>query len=209
MLSEELSHILQRISCSDYNGKSFNEFVIVETDAASVIKKVTINNIDRANTVDGIDWFSFDPDRGRNGPVMSTLLTVEETRINDNAVVGEKIVHLYHHKACDHIMVINKSGKLTVLYFELKTGATGFKFQFVSSQCFVRYLVDVCNSIGGKNFEIEKERFIVFHAASALVNKTVSPAQQVKELKQSTPDKPYKVYVNTPAKAFPFNQFYA
>ncbi|KAB0285777.1 hypothetical protein M4C91_26110 [Klebsiella pneumoniae] len=203
MLSEKLSHMLQRISCSKYNGKSCNDFNIDENDAASSIKRVTFVDVNKG--VDK-DWFTFDPDRGRNGSVITHILTTE---VDKNVVVGEKIENLYHHKACDNIMIINKDGNLHVIYFEVKCGATGYSFQFKSSQCFVRYIVDICNMIGGVNFKITEERFILLHAVPAIAKKPVSYASEIESIKKSKPDSPHKIYVSSATKTLNFSAIYA
>lgn len=202
MLTEDLSHMLQRITCSDYNGKSFSDIIIKEHDQASTIKHVHIKNIDA-----GIqkDWFSFDPDRGRKGGTITNILS---EAVNPNFVVGASIANLYHHKACDQIIVINNNGKLHVIYVELKCGATGYSYQFKSSQCLLRYIVNICNLIGGKSFEVEKERFIVFHAVSGLSNKTLSFQSNIENIKKSNPEKPHKIYVSGAIKEINFNSIY-
>jgi len=203
MLSENLSHMLQRISCSNYNGKSCNDFHIDENDDASSIKRVTFTDVSR-----GIDkdWFSFDPDRGRNGPVITHILT---NSVDENIVVGNKIEHLYHHKACDNIMIINKGGDLHIIYFEVKCGATGYSFQYKSSQCLVRYIVDICNLIGGVDFKIKEERFILLHAVPTLAKKPVSYASEIESIKKSKPDSPHKIYISSSTKSLNFNSIYA
>ncbi|HCE8854647.1 hypothetical protein ACO1ZW_23880 [Enterobacter kobei] len=203
MLSEKLSHMLQRISCSTYNGKNCNDFNIDENDVSSSIKRITFIDVNQG--VDK-DWFTFDPDRGRNGSVITHILT---TSVNSNVVVGNQIENLYHHKACDNIMIINNNGELHVIYFEVKCGATGYSFQYKSSQCFVRYIVDICNLIGGVDFKIIKERFILFHAVPALAKKSVSFASEIESIKKSKPDSPHKIYVSSSTKTLNFNSVYA
>lgn len=202
MLTEDLSHMLQRLSCSSFNGKSFSNLLIKEHDPSSTITNIHITNID-----DGVekDWFSFDPDRGRSGGTITKILS---DSVNNNYVVGEAIENLYHHKACDQIIVINNSGKLHVIYIELKCGAVGYNYQFRSSQCFVRYLVEICNIIGEKSFQIEKERFIVFHSVSGLSNKALSFESQIESLKKSKPNKPHKIYVSGKTKEIKFNSIF-
>lgn len=202
MLTEELSHMLQRLSCSDFHGKSFSDILIKEHDQASTIKNVHIKNIDEGLQK---DWFSFDPDRGRLGGTISNILTES---VNQNHVVGTAIKDFYHHKACDQIMVINNNGKLHIIYIELKCGATGYTYQFKSSQCLVRYIVNICNMIGGKCFEIEKERFIVFHAVPGLNSKSLSYQSQIENIKKSKPDKPHKIFVSGSTKELNFSAIY-
>ena len=203
MLTEDLSHMLQRISCSSFNGKSFTDIIIKEDDEKSTIKSIHIKEIESSSPK---DWFSFDPDRGRAGGTISKILSES---INQSHVVGKAIDNLYHHKACDQIMIINNDGKLHVIYFDLKCGATGYNYQFKSSQCFVRYLVNICNILGNKSFEIEKERFIVFHAISSLSNKSLSFQSQIDSIKKSKPDNPHKIYVSGKTKELYFGSIYA
>lgn len=206
VLSENLSHMLQRLSCSSYNGKSCNDFNIEENDPASSIKRVTIRGVKNSTNGNDKDWFTFDPDRGRCGDIITSILT---TNVDQNVVVGSKIEHLYHHKACDNIMIINNDNKLHVIYFEMKCGALGYSYQFKSSRCLVRYIVDICNIIGGLNFEIVKERYILFHNLSNLAKKPVSFQSEIDSIKKSEPDNPHKIYVSTANKEIQFSSIFA
>ena len=82
-----------------------------------------------------VDWFSFDPDRGRGrAAVMSPLLATGA--IHD------------HHRACDCVVIINRGRQLTVLYLDLKSGnPTGYSGQSLERALVEKDGVDVRSEV--------------------------------------------------------------
>ncbi len=108
MLANAMVNLKDSLSCITYNGAQHTHILIEESDDAAKLKKITLS-------APMGDWFSFDPDYGRkckrihrpcNAEVMSPLLAID----------GHN-----HHRACDCVVMVNRGGRLTLVYTDLKS----------------------------------------------------------------------------------------
>lgn len=172
-LSAELQKLSASLSCCNYNGAQHTHLLIKETDPLAVLKKVTLN-------APSGDWFGFDPDKGRGtARQMSPLLAVGNQHD--------------HHRACDCVVIINRGGELTALYFDLKSGnPKGYAGQFKSTRQFVSYALGLLEEFHGIKLFLADERFIVLWGGKpALLNKTTT-VPKIEKLGRTLPDKAHK-----------------
>lgn len=182
-LTAPLQQLHDSLSCCTYNGAQHTHMLIKETDPAAKLKSVTL----AAPTG---DWFSFDPDTGRGrASQMSPLLATGA--VHD------------HHRACDCVVLVNRSGKLTALYVDLKSGnPIGYSGQFRSTRQFVRYALGLLEEFHEMKLTLAEERFVVlFGGKRALLNKTTT-VPKLEKLGKTQPDKPHKREVPQPASLY-------
>lgn len=178
-LSKEMQQLHAMLSCCTYQGNQHTHVLIEEHDVLAKLKKVTL-------TASNGDWFSFDPDKGRGNPaLMSPLLATG--KMHD------------HHRACDCVVLIRRSEKLTALYIDLKSGnPSGYSGQFKSTRQFVRYALGLLYEFHGCSLDLAEERYVVFYGGKpALINKTTT-VPKAEKIGQTRPDKPYKREVSNP-----------
>lgn len=182
-LTAQLQQLHDSLSCVTYNGAQHSHVLIKETDPAAKLKSVTL-------FAPAGDWLSFDPDKGRGKVAqMSPLLAT-------GAEHG-------HHRACDCVVLINRTGQLTALYVDLKSeNPVGYSGQFKSTRQFVRYALGLLEEFHGIKFTLAKERFVVLYGGKpALLNKTTT-VPKLERFGKTQPDKPYKLKVSQPAKLY-------
>lgn len=182
-LSEPLQLLHDSLSCCTCNGAQYTHVLIKETDPAAQLKSVTLI----ASTG---DWFGFDPDKGRGKTAqMSPLLATGAAHD--------------HHRACDCVVLINRSGQLTALYMDLKSGnPVGYSGQFKSTRQFVRYALGLLEEFHGIKLTLAEERFVVLYGGKpALLNKTTTVPKPDK-IGKTQPDKPHKREVTQPARLY-------
>lgn len=183
-LSAELQKFTDSLSCCTYNGAQHIHVMIEETDASAKLTKVTL-------LASNGDWFSFCPDKGRGRAAkMSPLFTVGP---------GHD-----HHRACDSVTIINDSGKLRVLYIDLKSGnPVGYSGQFKSTRQFVRYAIGLLEEFHGTKFTLAEERFVVLYGGgkAPLLNKKPT-VPKMERIRATRPDKPYKREVSDKARLY-------
>lgn len=179
-LSPALQQFHDSLSCCTYNCAQHSHVQIKESDPAAKLKSVTL-------TAPVGDWFSFDPDKGRGKAAqMSPLLAT--SAVHD------------HHRACDCVVLINRGGRLTALYVDLKSGnPVGYSGQFKSTRQFVRYAMGLLEEFHGTQLKLAEERFVVLYGGKpALLNKTTT-VPKFDKLGKTQPDNPYKREVPQPA----------
>ena len=182
-LSAELETLHASLSCCTYRGDQHTHVLIEEHDAAANLKSVML-------MAPNADWFSFDPDKGRGKTaLMSQLLAVAKQHD--------------HHRACDCVVLVRRSGKLTALYIDLKSGnPVGYVGQFKSTRQFVRYALGLLAEFHGYALNLDEERYVVLHGGKpALINKTTTVPKSEK-IGKTLPDKPYKREVTNPARLY-------
>lgn len=186
-LTLDLQRLHDSLSCCTYNGAQHAHILINETDPVAKLKSVKLN-------APAGDWFSFDPDGGRkckrihqmcNAVVMSPLLTIG----------GHD-----HHRACDCVVFVNRGGKITALYLDLKSGnPVGYEGQFKSTKQFVRYALGLLEEFHGCKFTLAEERFVVLYGGKpALLNKTTT-VSKAKTIGKTRANEAYKREVSQPA----------
>ncbi len=187
MLLGAMSKLQNLLSCVTYNGAQHTHVQISEADAAATLKKVTL-------IAKNGDWLSFNPDDGRkckhihrscNAVVMSPLLAVD----------GHD-----HHRACDCVVVVNRNGKLVVVYIDLKSGnPVGYAGQFKSTRQFVRYVLGLLEEFHQEKLIISEERYVILHGGKKpLLNKTPS-IPKFQKMGKGKPDAAYKLEVDNSA----------
>ena len=158
---------------------------VQEHDVLAKLKKVTLD----ASTG---DWFSFDPDKGRcigRNTVMSPLLSVGKSHD--------------HHRACDCVVFVRRSGKLTVLYIDLKSGSpNGFEGQFKSTRQFVRYALGLLAEFHGHALSPDDERFVILYGGKPALIKKTRTVPKMENLRNTKPNNPYKREVANPARLY-------
>ena len=182
-LSAELDALHSSLSCCSYNGSQHTHVLIEERDVLAKLKKVTL-------LAPPGDWFSFDPDKGRGKPpLMSPLLATGAQHD--------------HHRACDCVVVVNKGGKLTVLYVDLKSESPkGYSGQFKSARQFVRYACGLLKEFHDHDLTVVEERFVVLYGgATTSINKKTTVPKKV-SLKKMEPTNPLKREVQNDAKLY-------
>lgn len=182
-LSAQLRSLQDSLSCCTYNGAQHTHVLISETDPSAKLKSVTL-------IAPAGDWFSFDPDKGRGKAAqMSPLLATGAAHD--------------HHRACDCVILVNRDGKLTALYVDLKSGnPIGYAGQFKSTRQFVRYALGLLEDFHNTKFTLTEERFVVlFGGKPALLQKTTT-VPKLERLGKTRPDKPHKREVPQPAKLY-------
>lgn len=178
-LSVELEKLNTSLSCCTYRGDQHTHVIIEEQDLLAKLKKVTL-------IAPNGNWFSFDPDKGRGKKaLMSQLLAVG---------AGHD-----HHRACDCVVLIQRDGKLTALYIDLKSeNPTGYAGQFKSTRQFVQYLLGLLSEFYGHNVVLTEERYVVLYGGKpALLNKKPT-VPKVEKIGKTQPNKPYKREVTNP-----------
>jgi hypothetical protein len=180
-LSPALQQLHDSLACTTYNGGQHTHLLIKEGDPAAKLKSVTLN-------APLGDWFAFNPDKGcGKAAQMSPLL----------ATGGQ----FDHHRACDCVVIVNRGGKLCVLYIDLKSGnPVGYAGQFKSTRQFVRYLLGLMEEFHGNTLTLAEERFVVLYGGkSALLAKSTT-VPKVSAIARTQADKPYKREVTQPAR---------
>jgi hypothetical protein len=187
-LSAELDALHATLSCCTYRGDQHTHVLIEEHDDLASLKKVTLD-------LPNGDWFSFDPDRGRavgkKERLMSPLLSVGKAHD--------------HHRACDCVVLVRYSNKLTALYIDLKSGnPSGYAGQFKSTRQFVRYALGLLEEFRDEKkrshkLNLDKERFVVLHGGKpTLINKTTT-VPKIQKLQENSPNNPHRLRVNNAA----------
>lgn len=182
-LTAPLQQLHDSLSCCTYNGAQHSHVLIKETDPLAKLKSVTL-------IAPASDWFSFDPDKGRGkSGQMSPLLATGAAHD--------------HHRACDCVVLVNRDGKLTALYVDLKSGnPIGYSGQFKSTRQFVRYALGLLEEFHGTKLTLAEERFVVLYGGKqVLLNKTTT-VPKLEKLGKTQPDKPHKREVPQPAKLY-------
>lgn len=108
-----------------------------------------------------------------------------------------------HNRACDAVLIRQEAQGISICYIELKSDKpSGYEGQFISTQCFMRYLIDLVNCLCGVEVRIARERFVVFHTdskdASRQGKKTTTshkPGDATSRGKQHGPSSPLKYCV--------------
>jgi hypothetical protein len=172
-LSLGLAQLKDSLSCCTYNGAQHSHILIEEHDVLAKLRRVTL----LASTG---DWFSLDPDKGRGKSALMSPLLASGARHD-------------HHRACDCVAVINRGGKLSIVYIDLKSeNPKGFSGQFKSTRQFVRYLMGLAEEFHGCTLKLVDERFVVLYGGKpSLINKTTTVPKREK-LGATQPDRPYK-----------------
>lgn len=174
-LSSELKKFMESLSCCTYNGSQHTEILIKEDDTHAKLKKATVHMGEG-------DWFSFCPDKGRgNKKIMSPLLTCKK--------------EFDHHRACDCVIIVCKSGKLDVIYIDLKSeNPVGYANQFKSTKQFVYYAIGLLHEFGVQNLQISREHYIILYGGDIPIRKrrTSPETNRTSGLK---PDDAYKLRI--------------
>ena len=182
-LSNALQQLKDSLSCCTYHGDQHSHVLIKEADPAAKLTKVTL-------TAPMGDWFSFDPDKGRGKAAqMSPLLATGK---------GQN-----HHRACDCVVLIDRGGRLTALYVDLKSGnPVGYSGQFKSTRQFVRYALGLLEEFHGTKIVLVDERFVVLYGGKpSLLNKTTT-VPKLSKIGQTLPNKPHKREVSNSAQLY-------
>lgn len=190
MLAVGMQKLKDSLSCCTQNGAQHTQILIKENDVSALLKKVTL-------MAPNGDWLSFDPDEGRkcrrihkssNIVVMSPLLTIN----------GHD-----HHRACDCVVLVNREGKLSVVYIDLKSGNLGgYAGQFKSTRQFVRYALNLLKEFHGEDLEIEQERYVILYGGkSALLNK-MTTVSKINKIGKTKPDAAYKREITNSARLY-------
>jgi hypothetical protein len=182
-LTAELQQLHDSLSCCTCNGAQHTHILIKETDSAAKLKNVTL-------IAPNGDWFGFNPDKGRGKAAQMSPLLATGTAHN-------------HHRACDCVVLINRDGRLTALYVDLKSGnPVGYSGQFKSTRQFVRYILGLLEEFHGFRLTLTEERFVVLYGGKpTLLNKTTT-VPKLEKIGKSQPDKPHKREVPQPAKLY-------
>ncbi|WP_265665584.1 hypothetical protein [Verminephrobacter aporrectodeae] len=183
MLASAMEKLRDSLSCITCDGTQYSHILIKELDNNATLKKVTL-------LAPQGDWFSFNPDDGRKckcNVVMSPLLK------NDKAYG--------HHCACDCVVVINRNGKLIVVYIDLKSGnPVGYEKQFRSTRQFMRYALGLLEEFHEEKMSIVDERYVILYGGKrSSLNKTSTTPPK---MRQSKPDNAYKREVSNSAKLY-------
>lgn len=172
-LSAKLEVLRTSLSCCTYHGDQHTHVMLEEHDTDAKLKKVTL-------IAPNGDWFSFDPDKGRGKKALMSPLLVADA-VHD------------HHRACDCVVLIQREGKLTALYIDLKSGnPKGYSGQFKSTRQFVRYALGLLAEFHGHSLILTEERYVVLHGGKpALLNKTTT-VSKTDRIGKTQPDRAYK-----------------
>lgn len=182
-LSTQLQQLYDSLSCCTYNGAQHTHVLIKENDPSAKLKSVTL-------TAPTGDWFGFDPDKGRGRVAqMSPLLATGAAHD--------------HHRACDCVVLISRSGQLVALYVDLKSSnPVGYSGQFKSTRQFVRYALGLLEEFHGTKLTLAEERFVVFYGGKPALLKKTTTVPKLESIGKTQPDKPYKREVSQPAKLY-------
>jgi hypothetical protein len=172
MLSSAMEKLKDSLSCCTYNGAQHTQILITESDPKAVLRKVTL-------TTSNGDWFSFNPDKGRKGGIMSPLLATGKEHD--------------HHRACDCVIAIKRDKQLHIIYIDLKSNnPKGYIGQFKSTRQFLRYALGLLEDFHGEKFSVPEERYVILYGGKpALLNKQPTVPNKEK-MGKTRPDAPYK-----------------
>ncbi len=148
--TDELGVLRALLGCIRADGAKVSDAILEERNEAK-LKKLTISALT---------------------PGM-LLLATDEGRKRDKAPAcmsplfkGDGVYD--QNRACDAVLLRKASDGLHVYYIELKSDSpSGYKGQFASTQCFMRYLADLSDKLCGCPINISRERYVVFHTDSS------------------------------------------
>lgn len=151
--------LLKLLSCRIVDGRQASEAIIEEKDVSAKLKKITLSDLQPGILVLLID-------EGRKvrlgGKVVIDCMSPLFNITGDS----------HHNRACDAVLIREKSAsECEVVYIDLKSDApSGFKGQFQSTYCFVRYVQALLLELLKVEMKIVKERYVIFHTDSRNAN---------------------------------------
>jgi hypothetical protein len=192
VMPEALEKLKDSLSCVTCNGVQHTHIQLEEHDTSANLRKITL-------FAGGGDWFCFTPDKGNkckrldkktNLVLMPPLLTIGDSHD--------------HHCACDAVILVQREGKLSVLYIEMKSSSKpkGYSKQFKSTRQFVRYALGLLLEFHGLELKIAEERYILFHGGKTpLLNKRPT-VHKTEKIGKTQPEHPFKRQVPDKAKLY-------
>jgi hypothetical protein len=179
MLSDAMEKLKRSLVCVSHNGAQHSHIIIEESDENASLRKVTL-------IAPNGDWFSFEPDKGTQCKRIHSKAKL--VLMSPLLAIGQHD----HHRACDCVVLVNRSGKLTALYVELKSGnPSGYAGQFKSTRQFVRYALGLLEEFHNAKLVLSEERYLVLYSSAPLLGKTTT-VPKLQKLGNSEPSKPFK-----------------
>jgi hypothetical protein len=173
-LTDGLDVIRAILSCVQADGRHVSDVILEEKQEAK-LKKVTVSDLCPQVLV-----LAMDEGRKRNqtAACMSPLFS-------DDGMYDQ-------NRACDAVFLRLTEDGFQVCYIELKSDApSGYEGQFKSTQCFIKYISALSESLCDTPMKVIRERFVVFHTDSSGV-KPLGKKQktQFKPSSANTPKSP-------------------
>lgn len=145
-LTDSLDAIKAILSCVQADGSQVSDVLLEERNEAK-LKKLQISQL-----APGILMLATDEGRKRDraSACMSPLFA-NDGKYDQN-------------RACDAVLLKKTDDGYQVCYIELKSDTpSGYEGQFKSTQCFIRYMIELIKELCGHSIKISRERFVVFH----------------------------------------------
>jgi hypothetical protein len=137
------------LSCIHADGEHVSDALLEERQEAK-LKKLKISEL-----APGMLLLATDEGRKRErSPACMSPLFANDGKYDQN-------------RACDAVLLRKVNDTYQVCYIELKSDSpSGFEGQFKSTQCFIRYVSELSESLCGHSIQVIRERFVVFHTDS-------------------------------------------
>jgi hypothetical protein len=168
-----LDAIQAMLGCVQANGKHVTDTWLEEKQEAK-LKKVRLTEL---------------------GPNMLVLATDEGRKLEKSVCMSPlfAVDGVYdQNRACDAVLLrLSKTG-LEVCYIEMKSDKpSGYQGQFISTHCFMHYVVQLLNELCNIEIKIVRERYIILHTDSSNVAPLGKrPGPRFKPASANTPEKP-------------------
>lgn len=148
--NDELEALRALLGCIQADGARVSDAILEERNEAK-LKKLTISAL-----APGMLLLATDEGRKRDkAPACMSPLFKDDGAFAQN-------------RACDAVLVRKADDGLQVYYIELKSDSpSGFEGQFVSTQCFMRYVEVLAEKLCDCPLRISRERYVVFHTDSS------------------------------------------
>ncbi|MEO6422872.1 MAG: hypothetical protein ABIR84_09395 [Candidatus Nitrotoga sp.] len=148
--TDELDALRALLGCIQADGTHVSDAMLEEKQEAK-LKKLTVSEL-----APGMLLLSTDEGRKRNkGSACMSPLFANDGKYDQN-------------RACDAVLVRKGVTGFDICYIELKSDKpSGYSGQFKSTRAFMKYVVDLANTLCNLPINITRERFVVFHTDSS------------------------------------------
>ena len=148
-LTNGLEAIKKLLSCVQADGSQVSHVIVEEKDIKAKLKKLTISELGSNILV-----LATDEGRKRNNSVCMSPLFADDGEYDQN-------------RACDVVFIKMSEQGYHICYVELKSDTPGgYESQFISTKCFMDYVISLSERLCAQPITIFRERYVVFHTDS-------------------------------------------
>jgi hypothetical protein len=181
-----ITSINQLMTCVLADTTQVSHGIIQENDSKAVLKKLVISDLTPNMTLLGLD--DGRKVKNKNGKkIMDCMSPLFAQSSNTD-----------HNRVCDAVLIReNQNGKCDIIYIDLKSGRPqGYKGQFQSATCFMRYVQALLKEFFQEQMSIESEKYIIFHTDDSGGVTSLKKNKSRLDSTMTSPDKPKKKIVS-------------